>query len=205
MRKYCFCCALAMAFYGCSTRPNNQMVKPLPSSYQTDNSKDAEAATSFSANDFSWKDGKLSMDVFSEDLYDSAEVSKLKAGDTLIYIGEPIVVKDVNFRDSFVTVNGGIEEGGADFTAKRGGTYRGTQLDGHSTYTSLGKVSLPLAADFKLIDCGDNPTDAYDTIKVAQESYLKKVKDYKKDFSPLNTKVIIKNGAIASIIRRWIP
>lgn len=78
-------------------------------------------------------------------------------------------------------------------------------LDGHSTYTSLGKVTLPLAADFKLIDCGDNPTDAYDTIKVAQESYLKKVKDYKKDFSPLNTKVIIKNGAIASIIRRWIP
>ena len=109
MRKYCFCCALAMAFYGCSTRPNNQMVKPLPSSYQIDNLKDAEVATSFSANDFSWKDGKLSMDVFSEDLYDSAEVSKLKAGDTLIYIGEPIVVKDVNFRDSFVTVNGGIE------------------------------------------------------------------------------------------------
>ena len=83
-------------------------------------------------------------------------------------------------------------------------------IEGHNltaipTYTSLGKVTLPLAADFKLIDCGDNPTDAYDTIKVAQESYLKKVKDYKKDFSPLNTKVIIKNGAIASIIRRWIP
>ena len=53
------------------------MVKPLPSSYQIDNLKDAEVATSFSANDFSWKDGKLSMDVFSEDLYDSAEVSKL--------------------------------------------------------------------------------------------------------------------------------
>ena len=47
MRKYCFCCALAMAFYGCSTRPNNQMVKPLPSSYQIDNLKDAEVATSF--------------------------------------------------------------------------------------------------------------------------------------------------------------
>lgn len=74
------------------------MVKPLPSSYQIDNLKDAEVATSFSANDFSWKDGKLSMDVFSEDLYDSAEVSKLKAGDTLIYIGEPIVVKDVNLE-----------------------------------------------------------------------------------------------------------
>ena len=110
MRKYCFCCALAMAFYGCSTRPNNQMVKPLPSSYQIDNLKDAEVATSFSANDFSWKDGKLSMDVFSEDLYDSAEVSKLKAGDTLIYIGEPIVVKDVNFRDSFVTLMAGLRK-----------------------------------------------------------------------------------------------
>lgn len=205
MKKFCYCCALAIALVGCSQKPTNQMVKPLPSAYQIDQLKDATVAASFSTKDFAWDKGKLSMDVFSEDLYDAAEISKLKAGDTLVYLGQPIVVKDVVFKDSFVTVNGGIEEGGADFTAKQDRLYRGTQMDGHSTYTKLGKVTLPLAKDFKLVECGENPTDPYDTIKVAQEDYLKKVRDYKKVFSSLDTKVLVKNGTIVSITRKWIP
>ena len=215
MGKFIFSGVLILALSGCSLKPTNQvaksltsayqMVKPLPSAYQIDKLKDATVAASFSTKDFSWKDGKLSMEVYSEDLYDAALISKLKAGDTLVYLGQPIVVRNVNIKDSFVTVNGGIEEGGADLTANQGGTYRGSQLDGHSTYTKLGKVTLPLSKDFLLIDCGVNPTDAYDTIKVAQEAYLKKVKDYKRNFSPLDTKVLIKHGSIVSITRSWIP
>ena len=182
-----------------------QMVKPLPTANQIGKLKDATVAASFSAKDFSWKDGKLTMVVYSEDLYDAVQISNLKAGDTLFYTSQPIVVRNVNTKDGFVTVNGGIEEGGADLTANQGGTYRGSQLDGHSTYTKFGKVTLPLSKDFLLIDCGVNPTDAYDTIKVAQEAYLKKVKDYKRNFSPLDTKVLIKHGSIVSITRSWIP
>lgn len=214
--KLCFYCALMMPLCGCSQKqankmakqplpPKHQMVKPLPSAYMVNNLKDATVAASFSTKDFSWKDGKLSMEVFSEDLYDAAIIRKLKAGDTLVYDGQPIAVKNVSFKDRFVTVNGGIEEGGADLTANRGGTYRGSQLDDHSTYTKLGNVTLPLAKNFLLIDCGENPTDPYDTIKVAQEEYLKKLKDYKQNFTPLDTKVLIKNGYIVSITRRWIP
>lgn len=215
MNKFFLSGVLILALVGCSQKPTNQMakslasayqmVKPLPSAYQIHKLKDATIAASFSSKDFSWKDGKLAMEVYSEDLYDAAQISNLKAGDTLLYLGQPIVARDVNVKDSFVTVNGGIEEGGADFTANQGGTYRGSQLDGHSTYTKLGKVTLPLTKDFLLIDCGVNPTDAYDTIKVAQEAYLKKVKDYKRNFSPLDTKVLIKHGSIVSITRSWIP
>ena len=104
------------------------------------------------------------MEVYTEDLYDAALISKLKAGDTLVYLGQPIVVRTVNVKDGFVTVNGGIEEGGADLMSNKGGTYRGTQLDDHSTYTKLGKVTLPLRKDFLLIDCGVNPDDPYDKI-----------------------------------------
>lgn len=205
MNKVCFFCALVMTFCGCSQKSANQTIKPLPSKYQITQLKNANVAASFSAKDFSWKDGKLSMDVYSEDLYDAAKVGKLKAGDTLVYLGQPIVAKDVIFKDSFVTVNGGIEEGGADLTAKHDSVYRGTQLDGHSTYTKLGKVKLPLAQNFQLIDCGVNPTDPYDTIKVAQADYLRKLHDYKKNFSPLDTRVLIKDGTIVSIKRIWIP
>lgn len=215
MNKFFLSGVLILALAGCSQKLTNQMtkslasayqmVKPLPSAYQIDKLKDVTIAASFSSKDFSWKDGKLAMEIYSEDLYDATQISNLKAGDTLLYLGQPIVVRDVNVKDSFVTVNGGIEEGGADLTANQGGTYRGSQLDGHSTYTKLGKMTLPLSKDFLLIDCGVNPTDAYDTIKVAQEAYLKKVKDYKRNFSPLDTKVLIKNGSIVSITRNWIP
>ncbi len=205
MKKFCFFSALIMALFGCSQKPAYQMVKPLPSAYEIGKLKDATVAASFSDKDFSWKDGKLSMNVFSEDLYTAAEINELKAGDTLVYSGQPIIVKDVVFKDSFVTINGGIEEGGADLRSKQGGTYRGTQLDDHSTYTELGKTTLPLAKDFILVDCGENPTDPYDTIKTGQEDYLKKVPDYKKTFSSLDTKVIVKNGVVVSITRKWIP
>ncbi len=205
MNKSCFCSALIIALCSCSHKPTYQMVKPLPSAYEIGQLKNATVAASFSGKDFSWKEGKLSMDVFSEDLYNAAEINELKAGDTLVYTGQPIIVKDIVFKDSFVTVNGGIEEGGADLRAKQGGTYRGTQLDDHSTYTELGKATLPLAKDFVLVDCGENPTDPYDTIKAGQEDYLKKVPDYKKTFSSLDTKVTIKDGVIVSITRKWIP
>lgn len=215
MNKFIFCGALVLALTGCSQKLTNQVgkplvssyqvVKPLPSVYPIEKLKNVTVAASFSAKDFSWKEGLLSMEVYTEDLYDAALISKLKAGDTLVYLGQPIVVRTVNVKDGFVTVNGGIEEGGADLMSNNGGTYRGTQLDDHSTYTKLGKVTLPLRKDFLLIDCGVNPDDPYDTIKVAQETYLKKVKEYKRYFSPLNTKVLIKQGSIVSIIRRWIP
>lgn len=215
MNKFIFCGALVLALTGCSQKLTNLMEKPLASSYQVvkplssaypiEKLKNVTVAASFSAKDFSWKEGLLSMEVYTEDLYDAALISKLKAGDTLVYLGQPIVVRTVNVKDGFVTVNGGIEEGGADLMSNKGGTYRGTQLDDHSTYTKLGKVTLPLRKDFLLIDCGVNPDDPYDTIKVAQETYLKKVKEYKRYFSPLNTKVLIKQGSIVSIIRRWIP
>ena len=205
MKKLYLFSALIIALCSCSHKPAYQMVKPLPSAYEIGKQKDASVAASFSYKDFSWKDGKLSMNLFSEDLYNATEISELKAGDTLVYTGQPIIVKDVVFKDSFVTVNGGIEEGGADLRAKQGGTYRGTQLDDHSTYTELGKATVPLAKDFILVDCGENPTDPYDTIKARQEDYLKKLPDYKKTFSSLDTKVTIKNGVIVSITRKWIP
>ena len=204
MNKFCFCSALIIALCGCSHKSSYQMVKPLPSAYEIGQLKNATVAAAFSDKDFSWEEGKLSMNVFSEDLYNAAEINELKAGDTLVYTGQPIIVKDVVFKDSFVTVNGGIEEGRADLRAKQG-TYRGTQLDDHSTYTELGKATLPLAKDFVLVDCGENPTDPYDTIKAGQEDYMKKVPDYKKAFSSLDTKVIITNGVIVSITRKWIP
>ena len=205
MKKLLIFVGLALCLISCSKKVAYQMVKPLPAPYEVNKLLDATVPASFSSKDISWEIGKLSMEVFSEDLYDSVAVSQLKKGDTVVYDGKPIEVKDIERKDKYVTVNGGVEEGGADLTANQGGTYRGSQMDDHSTYTSLGKVTLPLAKDFVLIDCGENPTDPSDTIRTGQKEYLEKVPEYRRDFNILDTRVRIENGVVVEINRHWIP
>lgn len=196
---------IVLCLSGCTKKVAYQMVKPLPAPYAVNKLLDATVHASFSSKDISWEIGKLSMEVFSEDLYDAVAVSQLKKGDTVVYDGKSIVVKDIERKDKYVTVNGGIEQGGADLTANQGGTYRGSQMDDLSTYTSLGKVTLPLAKDFVLIDCGENPTNPSDTIRTGQKEYLEKVPEYRRDFNILNTRVRIENGVVVEINRHWIP
>ena len=205
MKKLLIFVGLALCLISCSKKVAYQMVKPLPAPYEVNKLLDATVPASFSSKDISWEIGKLSMEVFSEDLYDSVAVSQLKKGDTVVYDGKPIEVKEIERKDKYVTVNGGVEEGGADLTANQGGTYRGSQMDDHSTYTSLGKVTLPLAKDFVLIDCGENPTDPSDTIRTGQKEYLEKVPEYRRDFNMLNSRVRIENGVVVEINRHWIP
>ena len=205
MKKLLIFLGVALCLSSCTKKVAYQMVKPLPAAYAVNKLQDATVPVSFSSKDISWESGKLSMEVFSEDLYDAVAVSQLKKGDTIVYVGKPIVVKDIDRKDKYATVNGGIEEGGADLTANEGGTYRGSQMDDHSTYTSLGKVTLPLAKDFVLIDCGENPTDPSDTIITGQKEYLEKVPEYRRDFHVLDTRVRIEKGTVVEVHRHWIP
>lgn len=205
MKKLLLFMGAVLCLSSCTKKVAYQMVKPLPAPYEVNKLQDAIVPASFSFKDISWDEGKLSMEVFSEDLYDAVAVSKLKAGDTVVYDDKPIVVKDIERKDKYVTVNGGIEEGGAELTANEGGTYRGYQMDDHSTYNSLGKVTLPLAKDFVLIDCGENPTDPSDTVRTGKKEYLEKVPEYRRDFHVLDTRVRIEKGNVVEINRHWIP
>ena len=164
MKKLLIFLGVALCLSSCTKKVAYQMVKPLPAAYAVNKLQDATVPVSFSSKDISWESGKLSMEVFSEDLYDAA-----------------------------------------DLTANEGGTYRGSQMDGHSTYTSLGKVTLPLAKDFVLIDCGENPTDPSDTIITGKKEYLEKVPEYRRDFHVLDTRVRIEKGTVVEVHRHWIP
>ncbi len=205
LKKLTFSCGLAVALCSCSHVAGPKTVGLLPPAVQVDRLTDAEVAASFTSDDFSWKDRMLTLSVYSEDQYDSVAVSRLKTGDTIVYQGQSIAVRDIQVKDSFVTINGGVEEGGANLTACAGGKYRGSQLDDHSVYTDQGKVILPLAEDIVLLDCGANPTDPYDTIRVNQEAYLQKLPEYKQTFGPFDTRVEVRGGKVVSVTRHWIP
>lgn len=209
MKNYVALMAGLLLLAGCagSNKTSSvQRVAPLPSGISIDSLADCTVAAGFNTADFNWRGGNLSMTVYSDYRYDAADVARLQVGDTLVYEGDkPLPVDSIERRDSFVIINGGIETGGAELTASDGGTYRATTFDDHSVYRELGKRTVLLADDFVIIDCGDNPTDPNDTIRSDQKLYLDRLKDYKREFSPLNTRVRIENGKIKEIHRHWIP
>jgi len=197
--------ALSLSLCGCTEKPVRQLVKPLPASVDVCDIQDATVPAAFTCNDFNWMGGNLTMTVYEEDLYDAVEVSKLAKGDTLLWNNDTIIVNEIAVNGDVMVINNGIEEGGAELQPNGGGTYRGILWDDHSTYTSLGQAQLPLAEDFSVIDCGENPSDPSDTIRSNQKLYIENLVDSRRSFSMLNTRVLVGNGEITNITRFWIP
>lgn len=206
MKKSIILAAFAIvAVASCFAQSSNKCVKPLPASVNIAAIKDATVPADFTVDDFKWMGSNLSMTVYEEDIYDAPEVCSLAKGDTLIWNGDTIIVNEVEQRGATKVINKGIEEGGAELAPNGGGTFRGTLFDDHSTYTKLGKVTLPLSDNFTITDCGEFPTTPSKTISADQKQYLEGLKDYKRTFTCLNTRVLVENGVVTNITRHWIP
>lgn len=200
--------AVAAVVCSCSHKvvtPEHKFISTLPAGVAVDNLKDCTVPVAFTPEDFNWMGGNLKMTVYNQDLYDAVAISQMKVGDTIMYSGEPMVVSSVKEANGGLDINGGLDEGGCCLAGYEGGTYVARNWDDHATYTKLGTAEIPLAEDFVIIDCGDNPDDPSDTIRTNQKQYIENLKDYKKDFFQLNTRVTIVNGMVKEINRRWIP
>ena len=208
MKPIVICIASLWLMLGC-TNGNKETVHtciaPLDDGISPEALNDCTVAVAFSASDFNWQEGSLRLTVYREHLYDAADISRLQVGDTIVYEGHALPVESIEAKDGFVVVNGGIEQGGAELTAHEGGTYRATTFNDHSVWQETGTTRVPLAADFVLTDCGENPTDIGDTIREGQKAYIDRLPDYRQDFYPTNTKVRIENGMLKAVNRRWIP
>lgn len=205
MKKIAIMLLSAAIICSCGQKTAPKLVSPLPSGLEIDALTDCTVPARFTSDDFRWMGGNLTMTVFSEDLYDAVELLNLAPGDTLIYDGGKIVVETVKDEGGLLTINDGLENGGAWLQAGDGGTYRACQWDDHSIYSELGQAHLPLSEDFMIVDCGENPTDPSDTLTTGQKLYLETLEGYRREFSPLNTKVVVEDGLITAILRRWIP
>ena len=205
MRKTLTLLSLATALCGCGGPDAPKRVAPLPAGVDVTALADCTVPASFTVEDIDWDSRQLALALFNEDLYDAAEIHGMKAGDTLVYNGDTIIVSETDETDGYLTVNGGIEEGGAYLQAHEGGTYRGTLFDDHSVYSPIGKTTVPLADGWVIIDCRENPGEPSDTLREGQQAYLEALAEYRRQFSPLDTRVRIRNGKVTHIERHWIP
>ena len=208
MRKNFLIAATMLLTMACTggNKMSHMRVAPLDSGLNVDSLTDCTVAVGFKSSDIDWSKKTMSCSVFSKDLYDAVEVSRMHAGDTLVYDGKPMVVNTVDKKMDTRVVNGGIEAGGAELVPNGGGTYRTMLMDDYSVYSELGKARLRLAKDVVFIDCGEDYHDPLDTIRANYREYIDKLPDYRKDnFNCLNTEIVIKNGVVTEIHRRWTP
>lgn len=194
---------LSVFFCSCSQEVKRQCVAPLPAPYSVESLTDATVPAHFSIGDFNWEEAKLALSVYSMDLYDAVEISSMTVGDTLVYTGEKMVIKNICNENGILTINDGLYEGGAWLKPNDGGTYRAVESDDYATYTHVGNVVLPFLPDFSFIDCGIDFHDPSDTIISAHKEYMES--KINAAFLYVNTMVQVEGGKITNITRSWIP
>lgn len=185
---------------------------PQPAGFTPAEVKDGTLNASFTAADL--KGNELTIEVFSEDLYDAVDVTRLKAGDTVEVEGKTIPVETAEDTQEGIKVNGGLgeSENGVTFAPNEGGTYRVLLFDDHCTYTDLGAATFPIAdncvlKDEQLVEKGDANELETTTVEAAEiGDYLQQLdKDGRCSFNQLNTRVLVENGKIVEISRHYIP
>lgn len=204
MKKSVILLTIAMSLGSCSQKDTGSIIKPIPVN-PIDNQTDITIAAAFTSDDFDWTSRQLKITVYTEDRYETEEINRLRKGDLLVFNGDSMVVTQLENKEGILTVNNGLEEGGALLQACDNKSYRGMLWDDHSTYTRGEEVVLPLAGNFSIIDCGDDPDTPSDSIQNGQRAYIESLEAYRREFTPLSTTVRIENGIITRIVRIWIP
>lgn len=64
-------------------------------------------------------------------------ISQIAVGDTIVVDGKDMVVASREDKDGFVTINGGLEQGGVDLTSDDSGVYYAVGLDDANRIMSL--------------------------------------------------------------------
>ena len=165
----------------------------------------------FAANINTIKDGQVSLEVYSYDAYEKDAIENLKEGDVIrTHLDGADEAQDVtvnsiekNAETGYITINGGIEEGGVDLCLDHD-VYRTIEMDDYPVYYKVGDLILPLAEDATMEDSSADPQASAvesDGAAAVEEAFHANP-DY---WICNNTTVFTDNGKVSSIVRIWVP
>lgn len=150
--------------------------------------------------------------VYDYDRYTAADIEALSEGDTIItHLNgteeiTALTVESVERENNYVTINGGIEEGGIDL-CKEDDHYRTLTWDDFPAYYEVGVVKqLVMADDIELSD-GAADFEA-DPVIVKGDRAVCDAMSNEEDvygWNAGNTTVTIQNGEITRADRIWVP
>lgn len=185
---------------------NTKTISPLPGALDINALDNCMAAVSLEKGGVKISDdGKMTMDVtvYSHDLYDMVDIATLKENDVIVRQNEEVTVTELERLDSgLVRINGGEENGGFDLTSNDTTVYYEVGMNDIKAYYELGKVTLPVSDAFEFIDESD--------LDAAAKTYrfvdlLAEDGDVVYHFSPNNTSIVIKDGAVIKMSKIYTP
>ena len=193
-----------------ASQAEDGVVKPLDTGSAEDITSDKESCKT-AAKIKSIQDGRIALVLYSYDAYAQADIDGLKKGDVIrTHLDGADEAADVtiesietNADTGFVTINGGIEEGGIDLCREQD-VYRTITFDDYPVYYEVGEVTMPLADDVILSDSSANPQATpveSDGIAAVAEAFNADP-DY---WICTNTTIFTDHGKVSSIRRIWVP
>ena len=150
--------------------------------------------------------------VYDYDRYTAADIEALSEGDTIItHLNgteeiTALTVESVERENNYVTINGGIEEGGIDL-CKEDDHYRTLTWDDFPAYYEVGVAKqLVMADDIELSD-GAADFEADPVIVKGDRAVCDAMSNEEDGYgwNAGNTTVTIQNGEMTHVDRIWVP
>lgn len=196
--------------------PETGVAEPVNMLWQLDSLDDAKTTTIVSADIASEvKDGKVTLRVYSYDIYDKDDVDGLAVGDKIrchkeYMTGNQLAEIEVqsiekNDRYSIVSINGGMEnEDGLDLMQMDDDRYRTMTFDDYPIYYEMGEKTMPLAEDVVLKDSSADPqAEAVET--TGADAVAAALNAEPDGWYVYNTTVVVQGGKILEVRRIWVP
>lgn len=221
------CCMLTLSLIGCNPNTSNEAgtetseiiidtsqtnieetlkVKPLASTIDINHLSDCTLHVSLEKGDAYVDDtGQMVMEltVYDYELFDMVDVSMLEEGSILVLHGQEVLVETLETTPmGNIIINGGFEKNGYDLTTQENGVYFVIGASDMKDFYEIGKITLPVSADFLFHDAIDldSPEVTYYPGDFLLEEDL-----FYFFFTPHNTTVVIENGYITQMNRIYTP
>lgn len=176
-------------------------VAPLPATVDINALDNCTVAISLEEGDI--HGNEMTVTVYTYELYDLVDITRLGTGDTIIIRGQEVVVEALERTEGgLVLINGGMELGGYDLWTDEDTVYYETGYSDMKYWQALGQVTLEVSPDFVFTDSSDPEKDPV-TYTFGNLTAENPAIDF--HFEPQNTTISVENGCVTSMKRIYTP
>ena len=180
-------------------------VSPLPITIDINHLDNCTVAVSLEKGDAYVDDtGAMQMDVtvYTYDLYDMVDIATLKEGDIIIIRGEEVKITSLERIDKGLLINGGLDENGYELRTEEETVWYEIGYSDMKSYYEVGKATIRVSADMNFFDSSD--LDKGEVIYYPGD-FLTDKAGIVYHFVPNNTSIVIQDGKIIEMYRRYTP
>lgn len=181
-------------------------VSPLPETMDLNEISDCTLAVSIENGAIDAREAdtaKMKVTVYDYEVFDLVDISKLEAGSIIELNQEPITIETIETNElGTVIINGGLDVGGYELATNEDGVYYSIGYSDVKSYYEIGETELEISPDFTYVDASDLETGEKEyTLSDLTES--EETVNY--EGTPHNTTILVENGIVTSMVKRYIP